>query len=131
MLSASLIQLEYASKQWKSTFSYSSSPDPLWMYFAGHQAITMLDSFALFSPLFLSPKELDQSAQSMESRLKLRPSWVLVLRNALEITGEERPLALEMCLHGYDDCPETRLNNGSFLPQNGPPRGTTAWYTPY
>ena len=61
----------------------------------------------------------------------LGPSWVLVLRNALEITVEERPLALEMCLHGYDDCPKTRLNDGSFLPQNGPPRGTMAWYTPY
>ena len=55
----------------------------------------------------------------------------VVLRNALEITVEERPLALEICLHGYDNCPETRLNNGSFLPQHGPPRGTMAWYTPY
>ena len=25
----------------------------------------------------------------------------------------------------------TRLKNGSFSPQNGPPRGTTVWYTPY
>ena len=65
------------------------------------------------------------------SRLQLGPSWVLVLRNAWEITVEERSLALEMCLHGYGDCPETRLENGSFSPQNGPPRGTTAWYTPY
>ena len=65
------------------------------------------------------------------SRLELGPSWVLVLRNALEITVEERPLALQMYLHGQDDCAETRLRNGSFSPQNGPPRGTTAWYTPY
>ena len=65
------------------------------------------------------------------SRLELGPSWVLVLRNAWEITVEERPLALEMCLHGYGGSPETRLKNGSFSPQNGPPRGTTAWYTPY
>ena len=65
------------------------------------------------------------------TRLELGPSWVVVLRSALEITVEERPLAFEMCLHGYDDGPETRLKNASFLPQNGPPRGTTAWYTPY
>ena len=65
------------------------------------------------------------------SRLELGPSWVLVLRNAWEFTVEERPLPLEMCLHGYGDGPETRLNNGSFSPQNGPPRGTMAWYTPY
>ena len=65
------------------------------------------------------------------SRLELGPSWVLVLRNAWEITVEERPLALQMCLHGYGDGPETRLENGSFSPQNGPLRGTTAWYTPY
>ena len=56
---------------------------------------------------------------------------VLVLRNALEITVEEKLLAFEMCLHGWDDRPETRLKNGSFSPQNGPPCGTTAWYTPY
>ena len=68
---------------------------------------------------------------SEKSRLELGPSWVLVLRNAWEITVEERPLALEMCLHGYGDGCETRLENGSFSPQNGPPRGTTAWYTPY
>ena len=65
------------------------------------------------------------------SRLELGPSWVLVLRNALEITVEERLLAFEMCLHGRDDRPETRLKNGSFSPRNGPPCGTTAWYTPY
>ena len=65
------------------------------------------------------------------SRLELGPSWVLVLRNALEITVEERLLAFEMCLHDRDDRPETRLQNGLFAPQNGPPRGTTAWYTPY
>ena len=66
-----------------------------------------------------------------QSRLELGPSWVLVLRNALEITVEERLLAFEMCLHGQDDRPETRLKNGLFSPQNGPPRGTTAWYMPY
>ena len=65
------------------------------------------------------------------SRLELGPSWVLVSRNALEITVEERPLALQMCLHGYGDGGEMRLENGSFSPQNGPPCGTTAWYTPY
>ena len=57
--------------------------------------------------------------------------WVLVLRNALEITVEETLPTLEMCLHAYGDCPETWLENGSFPPQNGPPRGTTEWYTPY
>ena len=48
------------------------------------------------------------------SRLELGPSWVLVLRNALEINVEERPLALEICLNDQDDLPETRLKNGSF-----------------
>ena len=48
------------------------------------------------------------------SRLELGPSWVLVLHNALEITVEERPLALEMCLHGYGDCPETRPKTAHF-----------------
>ena len=33
--------------------------------------------------------------------LKLGQIWVLVLRNALKISVEERLLALEMCLHGY------------------------------
>ena len=65
------------------------------------------------------------------SRLELGPSWVLVLRNALETTVEERLLALEMRIHSQDDRPETRLKNGLFSPQNGPPRGTTAWYMPY
>ena len=37
------------------------------------------------------------------SRLELELSWVLVLCNALEITVDERPLALDMCLHGQDD----------------------------
>ena len=64
-------------------------------------------------------------------KIELGPSWVLVLRNALEISFEERPLALEMYLHGQDNCPETRLKNGSFSPQNGPTCGTTAWYMPY
>ena len=72
-----------------------------------------------------------QGKPNSVTRLELGPSWVLVLHNALEITVEERPLALEMCLHGYDDCPETRLKNGFFLPQNEPWRGTTAWYTPH
>ena len=70
------------------------------------------------------------STQS-KSRFELGPSWVLVLRNALEITVEERPLALEMCLHGHDDRPETHLKKGSFSPQNGPRCGTTAWYMPH
>ena len=65
------------------------------------------------------------------SRLELGPSWVLVLRNAWEITVEERLLALQMCLHGEDDRPETRLKNGSLSPQNGPPCGTVTWYMPY
>ena len=39
------------------------------------------------------------------SRLELGPSWVLVLRNELEITVEQRPLALEMYLHRQDDHP--------------------------
>ena len=64
------------------------------------------------------------------SRIELGPSWVLVLRNTLEITVEERPLALQMCLHGQDDRPETWLKNGSISPQNGPLYGTTAWYMP-
>ena len=54
-----------------------------------------------------------------------------MLGNALEITVEETPLALQMCLHGQDDRPETWLKNGSFSPENGPPCGTTAWYMPY
>ena len=72
-----------------------------------------------------------QGKPSSVTRLELGPSWVLVLCNAWEITVEERPLALQMCLHGYGDGREMRLKNGSFSPQNGPPRGTTAWYTPY
>ena len=56
---------------------------------------------------------------------------MLVLCNALQITGDESPLALEMCLHGQDDCPETRLKNGSFSPRNGLPCGTTAWFMPH
>ena len=56
---------------------------------------------------------------------------VLVLHNAFEITVEGILLAFEMCLHGWDDRPETRLKNGLFLPQNGPPRGTMPWYMPY
>ena len=51
-----------------------------------------------------------------------------MLLNALEITVEETLPALEMCLHGYDDCPETRLKNGLFSPQMdhrvAPRRGT-------
>ena len=50
------------------------------------------------------------------SRLELRPSWVLVLLNALEITVEETVPALEMCLPGQYDRPEKRLKNGSFSP---------------
>ena len=65
------------------------------------------------------------------SRLELGLSWVLVLLNALEITVEERALALETCLDGQDDCLETRLKNGPFSPQNRPPCGTTAWYMPH
>ena len=56
---------------------------------------------------------------------------MLVLRDALEITVEERPLPLEMCLDGQDDCPQTWFKNGSFSPQHGPPCGTTTWYMPY
>ena len=58
------------------------------------------------------------------------PSWVLVLVNALEITVEQSPLALQMFLHGQDDPPETCVQNGLFSPQNRPPRGTMAWHTP-
>ena len=65
------------------------------------------------------------------SRLELGPSWVLVLRNALEIMADERPLAFQRCLNSQYDCPETRLKNGSFSPQNGQLRGTTEWYTPH
>ena len=75
--------------------------------------------------------KLDRMNPARQSRLELGPSWVLVLRNALDIRVEERLIALEMCLHGRDDRPETRLKNGSFSPQNGPLHGTTAWYTPY
>ena len=64
------------------------------------------------------------------SRRELGRSWVLVLRNTLEITVEERPLPLEMCLDGKADCLETRLKKGSFTPHNGPLCRTTAWYMP-
>ena len=43
----------------------------------------------------------------------------------------QSPLALQMFLHGHDVCPETWLKNGLFSPPNSPPRGTTAWHTPY
>ena len=40
---------------------------------------------------------------------------------------EERP-ALDMVLHLEDDCPQKQLKkNGSFLPSNWPPHGTTAY----
>ena len=44
---------------------------------------------------------------------------------------EEGPLASQMCFNSEDDFAESRLKNGSFSPQNGPPCGTTAWYMPY
>ena len=44
---------------------------------------------------------------------RVGPSWVLVLRNALEITSQ------------------SRLENDLFSPQNGLPRGTMPWYRPY
>ena len=75
--------------------------------------------------------ELGLPCLGFTSRLEVGPSWVLVLRNALEITVEGRPLALEMCLHGQDDHPETWLKNGSFSPQIGPPCGTKACLMPY
>ena len=50
------------------------------------------------------------------SRLQLGQSRLLVLRNALEVTAAERPLALEMCVHGQDHRAETRLKNGPFSP---------------
>ena len=55
----------------------------------------------------------------------------MVLLNALEITLEERMLALEMCIRSKDNRPETQLKSGSFSPQSEPPRGTTAWYMPW
>ena len=45
---------------------------------------------------------------------RLGVSWVLVLRNTLEITVEQGPLALKMFLRGQDDPPETWLKNGLF-----------------
>ena len=59
------------------------------------------------------------------TRTELGPS-LAYYNNAWEVTVEERPLALEICLHGQDDRPEAQLKNGSFSPQNGPPCGTTA-----
>ena len=55
---------------------------------------------------------------------------MLVLCNALEITVEETLPGFEMCLHSKDDRLKTGRKNGSFLPQNGPPCGTTAWSMP-
>ena len=51
--------------------------------------------------------ELGLPCRGFTSTLELGPSWFLILRNALEITVEERPLALQMCLHGQVDGPET------------------------
>ena len=56
---------------------------------------------------------------------------MLVLVNALKITVQQSPLALQMFLHGHYDCPKTWLKNGLFSPRNRPPRGTTEWHTPY
>jgi hypothetical protein len=53
------------------------------------------------------------------------------LVNTSEITVEQSMLALQMFLHGQNDRPETWLKNGLFSPRNCPPRGTTAWHTPY
>ena len=50
-----------------------------------------------------------------------KPSSVII--NAWDITMEEGLLALETW-HGQDDGLDPRLKNGSFSPQNGPPRGT-------
>ena len=46
--------------------------------------------------------------------LQLGPSWVLVLVNALEITVEQSPLALQTFLHGHEDRPETWLKTACF-----------------
>ena len=66
-----------------------------------------------------------------KQHLRLGPSWVLVLVNALEITLEQSPLASQILLHGHYDRSETWVKNGLFSPRNRPPRGTTAWHTPY
>ena len=57
-----------------------------------------------------------------------KPSSVII--NALDITMEDGLLALRTW-HGQDDGLDPRLKNGSFSPQNGPPRVTTAWYMPH
>ena len=49
---------------------------------------------------------------------------MLVLRNAWEITVEERPLALEMCLNGYGDCPENTAGKRLIFTS----KWTTAWH---
>ena len=56
---------------------------------------------------------------------------MLVLLNALEITIEERPLALEVFLDGEDDPSEIQQKTGFFSIRNGPPCGATSWCMPY
>ena len=83
-------------------------------------------------PSFGGPIAMKQQRPSSETttwRSGDRPE--LSKTAALEMTVEERPLALEMCLHKHDDHLETWLKNGWFSPRNRPPRGATAWHTPY
>ena len=54
----------------------------------------------------------------------LGPSWVRALLNALQITVEERLLALRICLQRRDDRLDTHLKNGPFFTS----KLTTAWH---
>ena len=72
----------------------------------GHRDLTDRQNNPLFIPY--------------KSRLRLGLCWVLVLLNALEITMQERLLALQMCFQHRDDCPDTRLIFTSKL--------TSAWH---
>ena len=44
---------------------------------------------------------------------------------------EGKQPALEMLPHYQDEHSEKQVKNGLFLPQNGPPHGTTVWKTAY
>ena len=56
-------------------------------------------------------------------RLELGPSWVLVLRNALQFTVEEGPPTLQICLHGQDNRPENTAQKRLIFTS----RWTTMW----
>ena len=76
-------------------------------------------------------KTSTSQAQLANQDSQVGRSWGRVLVNALEITVEQRPIALQMFLHGQDNHPKRLPQNELFSPCNCVPHGTTAWHMPY